>query len=391
MRGTIVKRETGYFISYDIGKVWDEQKGVWKRRKKMEKVPPPNNKKHAEKLLTERLTQLNRGEFIEDSKITFAEFQQLWMEKYAIGEGQIRSSTLDLYSGHLRNHLVPAFGAMELAKIGAEEIQGFKAEKTASGLSPQTVKHLLRLLRQMMDHAIDWGYLRSNPAKKIRNPKIPRRDMDCLSPEEVRLFLRHVPERWYPFMMTAIVTGLRIGELIAMKWSNLDWNTGRYFVKSTWLRPRGGVPARIDEPKTDASIAAVDLTPSCLEALKRHRARQSEERLQAGEKYQNEDLVFATPLGTYVDPWNITKRVLKPALTAAGIRTIRFHDLRHTCASLLISKNVSPKYIQKQLRHSSIEMTFDRYGHLFPESNMEAVAKLEDAIGGGADSVAVTG
>ena len=88
MRGTIIKRDTGYFIAYELGKTWDEKNRVWKRRKKMEKIPAPNNKKHAERLLTERLSQINKGEFVEPSKITFAEFQKIWMEKYAVGEGR---------------------------------------------------------------------------------------------------------------------------------------------------------------------------------------------------------------------------------------------------------------------------------------------------------------
>jgi integrase len=241
---------------------------------------------------------------------------------------------------------------------------------------------MLRLIRQMLDHAIDWGYLRTNPAKKVRNPKIPKRDMDFLTAEEVRLFLNHVPDKWYPFFLTAIVTGLRAGELLAMKWGSLDWNRGQYFVKETWLRPRGGQPARIAEPKTDSSIAPVDLTPTCMYALREHQRHQTEERLKAGEAYQNQDLIFATPEGTFLDSCNIVKRAFNPVLKAAGVRRIRFHDIRHTCASLLIAQSESPKYIQKQLRHASIEMTFDRYGHLFPDTNREAALRLDEALFG---------
>jgi len=389
MRGSIRKRGVKYSVVYDIGRKWDEGKKQWTRNQKWEVVPHPNNKKNAEKLLAKRLTEIDGGEFIEPSKMTFAEFQRIWMEKYAIGEGQIRPSTLDLYNGHFRNHLIPAFGAMVLSQIGVEDIQGFKAIKTASGLSPQTVKHLLRLLRQMLNHAIDWGYVRENPTKKVRNPKKPKKDMDCLTPEEVGVFLSHVPDKWYPFMLTIVFTGMRIGELIAMKWGNLDWNKGQYFVKETWLRPRGGHPAGIAEPKTDASIAPVDLTPVLLDTLKQHRTRQNEEKLKA-EKYHNQDSIFATPIGTWVDPWNITKRVFHPALKSAGLRQIRFHDLRHTCASLLTAQNESPKYIQTHLRHASIEMTFDRYGHLFPDSNREAVSRLDETIFGRVSEVSVT-
>ena len=389
MSGSIVKRVTGYFIVYELPPIPNKD-GETKRRQKWEKVPEPNTKKHADKLLVERLSQINKSEFIEPSKMTFAEFQDIWMEKYAIGEGQIRPSTLVLYDGHFRTHLIPAFGGTVLSKIGVEDIQGFKAVKTASGLSPQTVEHLLRLLRQMLDHAIDWGYLRENPAKKVRNPKIPKKEMDCLTADEVGVFLGHVSGKWYPFTLTAVFTGLRIGELLAMKWGNLDWNKGQYFVKETWLRPRGGHPAGIAEPKTDASIAPVDLTPVLLDTLKQHRARQNEEKLQAGGSYQNQDLIFASPLGTWWDDRNFVRRVFHPTLKAAGIRQIRFHDLRHTCASLFIDQNESPKYIQTQLRHASIEMTFDRYGHLFPDINREAGSRLDEAIFGRASEVSVT-
>lgn len=380
MRGSVQKRKTGYTIVYDVAPKWDESEECLKRAQRWEKVPAPDTRKHAEVLLAERLNQLNRSEYLEPTKITFAEFSRLWMEKYARGEGQIRASTLNLYDGHFRNHLIPAFGSMELVKIDVEDIQGFKAVKTVAGLAPQTVKHLLRLTRQMLGHAIDWGYLRSNPCDKVRNPRIPRREMDFLTADEVGKFLQHVPERWYAFFLVAVTTGLRAGELIAMKWENLDWNRGQYFVKETWLRPRGGNASGVAEPKTDSSVAPVDLTPASLTALKAHRVRQQTEKLAIGGDYHDQGFIFATENGHALDSCNISRRIYHPILVKAGIRRIRFHDLRHTCASLMIAQNESPKYIQKQLRHSSIEMTFDRYGHLFPDANRDAVARLDNAI-----------
>lgn len=201
--------------------------------------------------------------------------------------------------------------------------------------------------------------------------------MDCLTPEEVRAFLEHVPGRWYAFFLTAVVSGLRYGELLAMKWSNLDWNSERYFVKETLTKE-----ADFAEVKTESSRQPVDLSPMCLDALREHRARQAEEKLQAGASYVDNDLVFATDTGTPLNFRNVATRVFRPALKAAGLRYIRFHDLRHTCASLLINQGESPKYIQKQLRHASIQMTFDRYGHLFPDTNREAVRRLDAALFG---------
>ena len=234
----------------------------------------------------------------------------------------------------------------------------------------------------MFSHACDWGYLRHNPAKKVKDPKIPRHEMDCLTPEEVRAFLDHVPGRWYAFFLTAITTGLRFGELLAMRWANLDWGRGQYFVRETLTRKTETKEVGFSVPKTEGSAQAVDLTPTCLDALKAHRARQAEGKLQAGEGYQDLDLIFATPKGTPLNDRNVVNRIFEPALKAAGLRRIRFHDLRHTCASLLIAQNESPKYIQKQMRHASIEITFDRYGHLFPDANREATRRLDATLFG---------
>jgi len=167
-----------------------------------------------------------------------------------------------------------------------------------------------------------------------------------------------------------------------MRWKNLNTDTGQYFVKETWLRPRAGQKAAFDEPKTESSIAPVDLTPTCLNALMEHRRRQAEIKLKAGEDYQDQDLIFATALGKPLHDRNVVTRIFHPALRAAGLRVIRFHDLRHTCASLLIDQAENPKYVQKQLRHASIQVTFDRYGHLFPDVNQAAASRLDEALFG---------
>jgi integrase len=238
----------------------------------------------------------------------------------------------------------------------------------------------------MLSHAVDWGYLRANPAAKIRYPKVPRREMDALTPAEVRKFLEHVPVRWYAFFAVAITTGLRIGELLAMRWRNLDCTRGQYFVRETWQRPRGGRSASFSFPKTESSIAPVDLPPEVLEALRTHRAAQSEEMLKAEGPYQEQDLIFATADGGPLDDAHIVQRVFRPALTAAALRRIRFHDLRHTTASLLIAQGENPKYVQKQMRHASSDITFDRYGHLYPDSNREAVERMSRLLFGPASS-----
>jgi integrase len=367
-----------YYVVYDVGFKWDEKKQAQVRNQKWEKVAPPNTRKHAEKLLAERLSQVHGGEFIEPSKMSYREYKDLWREKYALG--QVRPSTLAMYESLWNNHLMPALGDVSIAKIGTEDIQSLKSTKLSEGRAPQSVKHMLRLVRQMLEHAVDWGYIRSNPAKKVKDPTIPRMEMDFLTADECRLFLEHVPPKWYVFFYAAITTGLRQGELMAMKWSNLDWNRQQYFVRENYARKTTVSTAGFASVKTEGSAQSIDMTPTCLDILKGHRKRQAEEKLQAGEAYEDVGLIFAGQQGKPLDHRNIVNRVFEPILEAAGLRHIRFHDLRHTCASLLIDQGESPKYIQRQMRHASIKTTFDRYGHLFPEKNREAASRLDSSL-----------
>ncbi len=399
MRGTIHTRKNGALvIVYDVGMEWDETKGTFKRKRKWETLPARFDKngrqywarEDAKKLLAERISQLTRGEFVEPSKLTFEKYKDVWLEKYA--KGEVKKSTLNGYTALYKNHMIPALGGMPLYQIGVEDVQGFKSGLIEKGLGPQTVKHNLRLLRQMLKHAVEWDYLRKNPADKVRYPKLPNNDKRMedaiLTPEEIRILLDQVSEKWKALILVAITGGLRIGEILAMKWGNLDWGRGQYFVRETWVRPvnRATKEKPFTEPKSESSIAPVDLTPMCLNALRVHRKLQAEEILKAGGKYQNQDLIFATVSGGPLEDTNVVRRMYHPALKAGGIRSsenmIRFHDLRHTCASLLIAQGESPKYIQKQLRHASIDITFDRYGHLFPDTNQEVAKRLDVTLFG---------
>ncbi len=397
MRGHIVKRNSKRKINGKPEVLYYAVLAFGDRRK-WETVPPPRTQKNAEGYLARRLAEIEGGEFQELKKATFADFKDIWVEQYA--ESQVRPSTMATYKGFFKNHLIPAFGEKQLSSITVEDVQAFKSAKlkqpkdlvkkealeaeseTEETLSAQTVRHLLRLLRQMFGHAVDWGYLRKNPAQKVTNPKVIRKEMQCYNPAQVRAFLGKVAEEWQAFFLCAISGGLRIGELLAMRWANLDSNSGQYFVKETWQRPRGGTSAYFSEPKTPSSSAPVDLIVEAFDAIRAHQKRQAALKLEAGAKYQDQDLIFATAIGGPLDDAHIVQRLFRPTAKEAGLRQIRFHDLRHTTASLLIEQKESPKYIQKQMRHASIEITFDRYGHLFPDANQAAAKRLSETIFG---------
>ena len=365
MRGSIVKKGGRYYIKYYVGK-----RQVWKR------AGP--TRKGAEKLLATVVYEIHTGQYHEPKPIAFAAMAEKWLEERA--QHRIRPSTMAMYRSLLNTHILPEFGGMELADIRFEDVQMFISRKAKEGmLSAQTIKHLTKPLNGIFKYAVQSGYLRENPAQYVETPRIPQQEMDFLTRDEIRPFLEHTPTRWYPLFLCSIMTGMRRGEVLAMRWANMDWNRGCYFVKEG-LSKYG---PQFQELKSLRSKRAIDLSPTLLEALKEHRARQNEEKLRLGPKYRDHDLVFCTKTGTPLDADNLVKRTFNGILKDAGIRQIRFHDLRHTYASLLISQGESPKYIQNQMGHASIKTTLDRYGHLMPEVHQEAAKRLDNQLFGG--------
>ena len=172
---------------------------------------------------------------------------------------------------------------------------------------------------------------------------------------------------------------MRQGEILALKWDDLELEAGTLRVRRT-LTKTGKVYAT-GEPKTRNSRRVIRLTGATVDALREHLSRQLEEMARMGSLYQPGGLVFATEVGTLINPSNLRNRSLKPLLKAAGLRPVRFHDLRHTCATLLLSKNVNPKIVSEMLGHASVSITLDVYSHLMPDMQEKAAKALEEALG----------
>ncbi|MEC8933087.1 MAG: site-specific integrase [Candidatus Latescibacterota bacterium] len=196
---------------------------------------------------------------------------------------------------------------------------------------------------------------------------------------EVRQFLDHVQNEkpdWHSIFVTAIHTGVRIGELLAMKWANVDWEQKTYSVTENLTRAR-----EFEEPKTIESCASVPLSAAAIDALKRQKAM-LEARRQWRDPGLREDLIFVNTRGKPHDYATIVYKVFKPLLKAAGLRDINFHILRHTCASLLIASGASMKEVQGHLRHSRIEITMNTYAHLYPDSQAATAERLNALLAG---------
>ena len=365
MRGSVQKKGKRYYVVYVVDK-----------RQKWERVTEPNTKRHAEQLLAQRIAEIDRGEYVEIKKVTFREFAARWLSDYVDDPNHIKASSATAYRSSFEVHLIPAFAEYALTDVRPEVIQAFISKLSKAGLSPQTIKNTLTPLTTMFKHAVQWGYLRTSPMPFVERPKVRRVETAHLTPDEVRRFLQHVPEDRYAFYLTAVMTGMRIGELLAMRWSNLDLENGQYHIRERVYMDI------FDVPKSRASIRSVDLTPSVVAALTAHRARQAENKLRMGEGYRDEGLIFCQEDGTSGLRQAEIRSTMKTLLAEAGCPVIRFHGLRHTYASLLIAQGESPKYIQRQLGHSSVQMTFDLYGHLMPEMHRKAAHRLDEQVFG---------
>lgn len=359
MKGCLINRNGVY-----SAKLYVNHKAKWFRIGRVRKT-------EADQALAKLVTEHDHPLYRQQTKVTFNDFSKTWLETYA--EGRVRASTHLRYKQLLQVHLLPYFADFNLNTIHAEDVQKYLSVKLKEGkVSPTTINRTRTLLREMFKHAIQWEYLRENPAQYVAPLRIHRREMNFLNHSEIELFLNVIPHDHYALFLMLILTGMRLGEALGAKWSNLDLNRKQYFVRESLYR------RKFVEPKSETSRRAIDLPPALLQTLMSHRAEQNKQRLQLGGDWQ--DLIFTNIVGKPVDSGNLTARIFKPALRRAGIREIRIHDLRHTNAALRIQAGEHPKRIQRQLGHASIKVTLDTYGHLMEETNPEAAERLQGLI-----------
>ncbi|MBS3886585.1 MAG: site-specific integrase [Dethiobacter sp.] len=222
-----------------------------------------------------------------------------------------------------------------------------------------------------------WQLLSRNPADAVEAPKPSRPDMQTLGPDEVRTLLalldKH-PDR--ELFISAVFTGMRQGELLGLRWSDVDLDKGMARIQQTvgWLPKQGFI---FREPKTKKSRRQIVLPAMVIDAFKKRKKQQAEDKLMLGQEYEDIGLVFCTAYGQPLDPSGVSRR-FKTVAKKLGRSELRFHDLRHTHATLLLSQGVHPKIVQERLGHESINITLDIYSHVLPGMQEEAVTKLEN-------------
>ncbi|MFI5281741.1 MAG: tyrosine-type recombinase/integrase [Candidatus Dormibacterales bacterium] len=312
---------------------------------------------------------------------------EAWLKTWLAGVHK-RPRTFEHYELVVRKHIVPLIGSKPLAKLTASDVERLMAAKLAGGLSPRSVHHVRAVLRNALRKAVRDRLISHNVAAEADAPDVPMVEMQTLTPEQVKVFLGAVTgRRLEALYVTTLALGLRRGEVLGLRWSdiNLDAGTLRVSRALQWIRPIGqrrSEPALV-EPKSRTSRRALSLPSVALESLRAHRRRWADEKLRLGDRYLNEwDLVFVGPQGEPLNPKTIWSEFHEEILVGAGLPLIRFHDLRHSCASLLLLAGVPARMVQEILGHSSIGLTLGTYSHVLPGLREQAVRAQNAMLGG---------
>ena len=353
----IAKRRNRYVIDF-----YDNQgKRRWKT------LPKGTTKKKAKEGMREIEDQISRGIYLPDKRIPlFKEVAKEWVE---YKRPNLRQSTWSVYEGHTRNHFHD-LDDLKINRITTVKIEKFITDRQNQGMNIQTIKKILVTLGQIMAYAVRHKYISYNPVRDAERPKgqgnTKKQKIRVLTPIEINALMEAESDLEYnTLFQLAIFSGARQGEVLGLKWLDVDWINNQVHIQRTFNNQAWY------DVKTETSNRKIDLGPAMMTALKKWKLACPPSKL---------DLVFPNKAGGPINHNNLVNRHFNPALKAAGLPIIRFHDLRHTYASLLIEQGENIKYIQSQLGHSSPTVTLDIYAHLMKPVNQAAACRLENAI-----------
>jgi integrase len=384
MKGHIRERSPGrWAIILDIR---DPESG--ERKRKWHSFT--GTKREAQTECARLVTEMQIGSYVEPSKTTLSGFFDSWLAHIRT---QVSPRTLERYEEIARKNLVPLLGAVTLTKLRPDQISTAYGKALVSGrrdgkggLSPRTVHHMHRILRQALAQAVRWNLLARNPAEAVKPPKVERQKMHALdAAETVRLLDHFRPTRMFIPVVLGVLCGLRRGEVTALKWGSVDLAGAQLSIAESTEQTRVGT--RQKETKSGKS-RTVALPSLVVDELRRQRARQAEELLKLGVRLSADDHVFAQADGSPVQPNSLTHEFVRLLARCPALPRIRFHDLRHSHATHLLANGVHPKIAQERLGHSSVGITLDLYSHVLPGMQADAAAKVDAALRAAIDKAA---
>lgn len=315
---------------------------------------------------------LTTGTYTEPSTMTFKQYLTSWLED--VYKPTVRPSTFTRNKITINKHIIPTLGSIKLVNLTPLHLQNLYTKLTEEGQAPRSIRNLHFVLHKALDQAVKWSYITRNISDLVDLPKPRKEEVNVLTATQVDQFLKVAEGCWYyALYVTALTTGLRQGELLGLSWDDVDLDKGSITVRRTLNELSGHLS--FGEPKTRSGRRTVTLPLFTVKVLREHRKSQLKDGL-AGS-----GLVFTDTQGGAVRSQNMTRRSFKPLLKKAGLPEIRFHDLRHTHATLLLQQEVNPKLVQERLGHSSINITLDTYSHVLPNMQKQVAQRLDVLFG----------
>jgi integrase len=374
MKGHIRERSPSHWAI--VLEIRDAETG--KRKRKWHSFK--GTKREAQIERSRLIAELASGIYVETKRLTVAAFLERWIEHM---QGQVSPRSHERYAELCRKNIVPLLGGLMLTKLQPAHISQAYAKALASGrrdgtggLSARTVTHIHRVLREALQQAVQWQMLARNPADAVKPPKVERKQMSVLDTDATARLIEAArgSDLAVPILL-GVLCGLRRGEIVALRWRNVDLERAQLSVTASTEQTDAG--CREKEPKSGRG-RTVALAPLMVEELRSHRLRQAERLLALGVRLTDDYHVVAREDGQALQPRSLTHAFVK-FVRQHGLQ-IRLHDLRHTHATHMLASGVHPKIAQERLGHSSIGITLDLYSHVLPGMQAEAVARVDDAL-----------
>jgi integrase len=339
-------------------------------------------KREAEVELTRLKASADQGTYVDPSKATLSDFLDRW-ESWAAT--QVSAKTLERYKELTAHHVRPHLGAARVQKLKTAnfaELYGRlqQAKPQGAGLAPRTVGHVHRLLHRVFRSAVEWGVITTNPVI-ADPPRVTDTKIEILAPDQIKATLAALRgRRLYPVVVIGLATGMRRGEMLALRWSDVDWDAGKIRVERSLEDTRAGLAFK--EPKTKAGRRSISIPPSIVAELRDHWRRQQEQRLAFGlGRASNDDLVFPRPDGSPWPPDRLSSTWTKTVATL-NLPKVTFHALRHTHVSQLIAARLDVVTVSHRIGHSNPAVTLKVYAHAFGDTDEKAAAAVEAALAG---------
>lgn len=381
-------KRTGRKRGHGEGTIYQRPDGLWSAQVSLpdgkRKTVYAKTRKEVQDKLTATLSDVRQGLPVPTRQTTVGQFLDTWLTE--VIKPRLRWTTYRSYEQNVRNHITPVLGKVKLADLAAPQIQSFLNTKQTAGLSPRSVQYIHDILRGALNQAVDWNLIPRNPIERARRPRAERFQAPTLTPDDARAVLDAVRcDRLEAVVTVALAVGLRQGEALGLTWADVNFDAGTITVNRQLQRVAGEYQRL--ETKSRESRRQIPLPASVIEGLRGHRIRQLEERLALGARWKGNpfDLVFTTTVGTPLDGVKVTRR-FQDRLDRAGLRHLRFHDLRHGAASLLLAQGVHPRVVMEMLGHSQISLTLGTYSHVMPSLTREAADRMNDLIAGVAEA-----